>query len=70
MKSAKGKTGEKAVLSPCCRDETTTCYDRAFCKEIKGRMRGIIGGKCLRPPAMRPLRAFDVFPKSVWKVSE
>ena len=26
------------------------CYDRAFCKEIKGRMRGIIGGKCLRPP--------------------
>ena len=28
MKSAKGKTGEKAVFSPCCRDETTTYYDR------------------------------------------
>ena len=29
MKPAKGKTGEKAVFSPYCRDETTTYYDRA-----------------------------------------
>ena len=29
MKPAKEKTGEKAVFSPYCRDETTTYYDRA-----------------------------------------
>jgi len=27
--SAKGKTGEKAVCSPHCGDETTTYYNRA-----------------------------------------
>ena len=30
MDSAKGKTGKKAVFSPCCGDETTTHYDRAI----------------------------------------
>ena len=30
MKPAKGKTGEQAVFSPCCGDETTTYYERAF----------------------------------------
>ena len=32
MKSAKGKTGEQAVFSTCCRDETSTYYDRAKCQ--------------------------------------
>ena len=32
MKSAKGKTGEKAVFSQCGGDETTMYYDRAMKK--------------------------------------
>ena len=32
LKSAKGKTGEQAVFSTCCRDETSTYYDRAKCQ--------------------------------------
>ena len=33
IEPAKEKTGKKAVLSPCCEEETGTSYDRAFSKK-------------------------------------
>ena len=54
MKSAKGKTGEKAVFSQCGGDETTMYYDRAMKKRT-------IFPRPERTPAARPPHQSKIF---------